>query len=328
VIKPLRELQVVQMACSRASVGQCHSLALDSSGDVYAFGTSTCGALGLTEITQTRPEPIRMTHTTRMVQVACGARHSVFLSEAGHIYSCGDNRYGQLGLDSSAEMTGNITGIPQKVPGVPPARLVTCGDSHTLAVLREPGIFSWGANSSGQCGQGSFKDIKVPARILFPLLPKQEAPFKMVSFSAGAQHTLVAVRLENKLGYVFGFGSNVDGQLGLGRAQEGGDTHFVRPFSIAEIGGKPTREIIMVACAGNHSITLSRTGEVYAFGSNRFGQLGYVPPGGLAKVQEKVKLQDFDGVSNLFEPTRVAPLRVHHVRYVSTSDRHTMVIAA
>ena len=53
--------------------------------------------------------------------------------------------------------------------------------------------------------------------------------------------------------------------------------------------------------------------QVYSFGSNRFGQLGYLPPGGREKANEKIQLSKYDGLSNLFEPTRIVPLRVHHV---------------
>jgi alpha-tubulin suppressor-like RCC1 family protein len=321
IIKPLRSHKVVQLATSPSSLGQAHTLALTSGGDVYAFGTSNCGALGLEHFTQSFPEPIRMTHTVPMIQIACGGRHSVFLAETGEVYATGDNRYGQLGIP---DMIG--TGTVTKVP-VPSMRMVACGENHSLGVLSAGGVYAWGANAAGQCGLEHVVDVKQPAKVRFPMLPKQTAPFDLVSIAGGSQHTLVAVMV-GSASFVLGCGSNVDGQLGLGLPLENGDTHFLAPFPIAGFAGDPSRVIVQVACAGTHSLALARTGETYAFGSNRFGQLGYLPPGGRERASSKVKLTKHDGVSNLWEPTRIDPLRVHHVRYISTSDRHSMVIAA
>jgi len=322
-VKTLRTNNIVQMAASHASIGQAHSLALAADGGVLAFGTSSCGALGLEHVTQSLPEPIRLTYTVPMIQVACGARHSAFLAETGEVYATGDNRHGQLGVP---EFKG-FTGVLQKVENIPKMRLIACGDTHTLGVVATGGVYSWGGNSSGQCGINSTLDAFTPKQIHFPLVPKQEAPFKLVSISAGAMHTLVSVMC-NKQAYVFGFGSNVDGQLGLGPRLDNDDTHRLEPFTISGLCGNPARCCVQVAAAGNHTLALMKTGEVYAFGSNRFGQLGYLPPGARDKLSAKVQLHSLDGVPNFWDPTRIHALRVHHVRYIATSDRHSMVIAA
>merc|ERR1719316_2655705 len=162
IIKPLRAHKVVQLATSPSSLGQAHTLALTSGGDVYAFGTSNCGALGLEHFTQSFPEPIRMTHTVPMIQVACGGRHSLFLAETGEVYATGDNRYGQLGIPG---MVGTGTVLKVEVPSM---RLVACGENHSLAVLSAGGVFSWGANSAGQCGLEHVVDVKQPARVPSP----------------------------------------------------------------------------------------------------------------------------------------------------------------
>ena len=41
-------------------------------------------------------------HAPRLVQVACGGTHTVFLSASGAVYVTGGNRYGQLGLGGTA----------------------------------------------------------------------------------------------------------------------------------------------------------------------------------------------------------------------------------
>jgi len=261
-----------------------------------------------------------MTHTVPMIQIACGSRHSLFLSESGQVYATGDNRHGQLGIPD-VPSTGTVSKVE-----VGPTRLIACGESHSLAVLSAGGVFSWGANSAGQCGLEHVRDQRTPSKVRFPMLPRQTMPFDLLSIAAGSQHTLVAVMV-GEASYVFGCGSHVDGQLGLG-PPDSNNMHFLAPFPIAFFQGNPARVVIQVACAGTHSLALTRSGETFAFGSNRFGQLGYLPPGGRERASEKMKLHEKDGVGNLWEPTRIDPLRVHHVRYIATSDRHSMVIAA
>lgn len=40
-------------------------------------------------------------HAADLVQAACGATHTLLLTQSGKVYSCGNNDFGQLGHDQS-----------------------------------------------------------------------------------------------------------------------------------------------------------------------------------------------------------------------------------
>src|SRR5690348_3742286 len=85
------------------AVGLFHSLALTSSGQLYAFGYNKWGQLGNTSGTGTEnanPVPALVTlpgQTGHVTQIAAGAFHSLALTSSGQLYAFGSNKYGELG---------------------------------------------------------------------------------------------------------------------------------------------------------------------------------------------------------------------------------------
>ncbi|KEG12531.1 hypothetical protein DQ04_01641100 [Trypanosoma grayi] len=81
------------------AAGDSHSLALTSSGLVYGAGSNESGQLGLgTSLT----EAVFFTQIplpSKCVGIAAGPAGSMFACEDGHVYTCGLNDYGQLGLE-------------------------------------------------------------------------------------------------------------------------------------------------------------------------------------------------------------------------------------
>jgi alpha-tubulin suppressor-like RCC1 family protein len=72
-------------------------------------------------------------------------------------------------------------------------------------------------------------------------------------------------------GAVLAFGDNVSGELGS-TADNGTDTAHPNPTTVALPG--QSGPVAQVAVGGNHSLGLTSTGQLYAFGSNDHGQLG------------------------------------------------------
>ncbi|KAG7274406.1 hypothetical protein CRUP_027036 [Coryphaenoides rupestris] len=79
---------------------------------------------------------------SKVIQVACGQDHSLFLTETGKVYACGWGADGQTGLGhhrvSSApeEVGGELSGVSIK-------QISTYGDC-SLAVSRDGRLFGWG----------------------------------------------------------------------------------------------------------------------------------------------------------------------------------------
>ena len=83
------------------------------------------------------------------------------------------------------------------------------------------------------------------------------------AIAAAAHHSLVVTRS----GHLFSFGLGKGGRLGTGS-----EAHCPLPTRV--LGALSSRQVVSVAAAENHSLCVTSCGSVYAFGSNRFGQLG------------------------------------------------------
>ncbi|XP_033239511.1 probable E3 ubiquitin-protein ligase HERC4 isoform X2 [Drosophila pseudoobscura] len=95
-----------------------------------------------------------------VIQIACGSRHSMALTEWDQILSCGDNDCGQVG-----HFTDNdVIELPKILRFLVSKRLVVvvqiaCGNNHSLALTSCGELYSWGYNIYGQLGIQSLKDL-------------------------------------------------------------------------------------------------------------------------------------------------------------------------
>ena len=86
---------------SQISVGGNHSLALDSEGQIYAWGANYNGRLGNGDTTSSNT-PVKVDASGVLAgktisQISAGSVHSLALDSEGQIYAWGANYYGQLG---------------------------------------------------------------------------------------------------------------------------------------------------------------------------------------------------------------------------------------
>jgi len=328
------EMNAVQIATSRSATGQAHTLVLNNDGEVYTFGTSAFGAMGQgPDVKQSAPLLLRMTKSVHIRQIAAGSRYSLLVSDDGAVYTFGENRRGQLGIGPAQKHVDE----PERVLGPltdDPVRLVAVGDEHVIVQTESGGVFSWGANANGQLGNGRISDCAVPTKV--QKLPTQG----LVSMACGAQHTLVVTDDGHK---VWAFGSNTQGQLGQGNRSMNEEKVRVFPALIQTLSNQANRAIVQVVAAANHSLALSKNGEVFSFGSNTFGQLGY-PPGGSVdddnsgappSPNRRQRDDEVDmpralstGTNRLWAPTHIKALGMYHIRVLATADTHTIVLAS
>ena len=113
--------------------------------------------------------------------------------------------------------------------------------------------------------------------------------------------------------YICGFGPG--GRLGTGDQS----TRFT--FTCIYGGGLLNKKIINVALGQNHTITVSSHGEVFSWGNNAYGQLGYSLPTSNTKDDDPVQLLPRQIFGPLKRETVLgcAASRVHSVVHTSTS---------
>ncbi|XP_062256539.1 probable E3 ubiquitin-protein ligase HERC4 isoform X2 [Platichthys flesus] len=166
----------------------------------------------------------------------------------------GNASYGQLGLGGIDEEIVVEPRVCEFFVGKQVCD-VGCGRRHSAFLLQDGTVYTCGCNDLGQLGHE--KSRKRPEQVV--ALDAQI----IVAVSCGESHTLAL----NDKGQLFSWGLGSDGQLGLNNLEE-----CVRvPRNIKSLSDV---QITQVACGYWHSHALSRGGQVFSWGQNRYGQLG------------------------------------------------------
>ncbi len=184
--------------------------------------------------------------------VFAGGTHSLVLKSDGTVRAWGNNSDGQLG-----DGTTTSRPTPVEVPGLSNVIAVSTGAAHTLALKSDGTVWAWGGNDHGQLGDNSTKDRTAPVQVRGETLELSD----IIDISASDDHSL-ALKSD---GTVWAWGSNKDGQLG----DKTGANRSTFAIQVSELS-----EVIAVSAGVKHSLALKKDGDVWAWGSNKYGQLG------------------------------------------------------
>lgn len=140
-------------------------------------------------------------------------------------------------------------------PGAAPVRLGG-GSGHSIGLRGDGRLRAWGANASGQLGDGTF-DVRNDAVDVIGL-------GNVATLSVGSGHAL-AIRAD---GEVWSWGLNNEGQLGSGTTT---DRAIAQP-----VAGLATARAVSASHddLAAYSLVALADGTVRAWGNNRWGQLG------------------------------------------------------
>lgn len=116
-----------------------------------SFGRNQFGQLGQPELkTYEKPTIIPELEDVNIIQAACGRNHSLFLTDSGVVYACGDNKSGQCGIGNST------TQIVQKPTRInyrgPPIIKVGCGAEFSAILDIKGNLHTFGLPEYGQLG--------------------------------------------------------------------------------------------------------------------------------------------------------------------------------
>ena len=129
---------------------------------------------------------------------------------------------------------------------------------HSFVLLSDGSLYSFGKNDHGQLGSHDEISRSIPVEI------SEAFPSPIVKAATGRAHSLVL--LEN--GQLFGCGSNVQGQLGLGENKKDKTQNYLKFTQL------PLENIVDISAGEYFSIVCNTEGLVYTFGSPENGQLG------------------------------------------------------
>eukprot|EP01059_Diplonema_ambulator_P036009 TRINITY_DN8775_c0_g1_i5.p1 TRINITY_DN8775_c0_g1~~TRINITY_DN8775_c0_g1_i5.p1 ORF type:complete len:621 (+),score=231.40 TRINITY_DN8775_c0_g1_i5:995-2857(+) len=207
---PTREPSFTELdvGVRQVSGGLKHVVMVGEDGKVYGWGCNANGQLGLdpAKVPYTyRWTLIKQLAAKKVVKVACGANHTLALTQLGMVFAMGANNHGQLGTT----LTKAQRFEPQPVPKLCLVKDISAGGDASYAVDKTGDLFMWGLNKAGMCGVPEYERQVVEKPMKIPTF--EELSNEVEEVSAGPNHV---VARSGSLLYVFGCGEY--GKLGLG----------------------------------------------------------------------------------------------------------------
>lgn len=248
------------------AAGSNTSFALDSDGVVYAWGRNQIGQLG-TGIAVTSPVPRKLLANAalagkRIVAIDAGYNHTLALCSDGTLLSWGNNLDGQLGIGTTTRSLEAVevdrSGV---LSGKRVVRIVASGN-FSMALCSDGTLAAWGANESGQLGEGTLFDRLSPVEVARSGYLMDRA---VVQITAGESFALAL--LDD--GTLAGWGRNDGGHLG-----DGTSTNRKLPVAAGIGGALAGKTIVQIRAGSQHSLALCSDGTIAGWGPNNTGALG------------------------------------------------------
>ncbi|KAG8934737.1 hypothetical protein FRC02_009318 [Tulasnella sp. 418] len=269
------------------AVGGMHSLVIDELGRVWSWGINDNAALGRITVGHQDPEtnePVDsdvfesqpmvvqslVDENFRAINVAAGDSVSVAIGEKGEVRAWGSFRSsdGLLGFNGrpGAPRTQftpiELHGMSKNI-----IHSVASGTDHVVALDTTGHVFTWGDGQQHQLGRRI-----IERRRLNGLDPERLALRDIVHVASGAWHSFAI----DKEGYVYGWGLNSMGQVGVAPEDQWDETvkvpTIIRALDPEKLGHG--RRVISISGGEHHTLFLLNDGTVYACGRCDGHQLG------------------------------------------------------
>lgn len=219
---------------------------INYAGSLWTWGANDYGALGHNNTTH-RSSPVQV-GSSKWTAISCNRYNTAAIRSDGGLFIWGDNTGGQLG---QADRTHRSS--PVQV-GTSSWTSVSIGESHAVAIRSDGTLWSWGGNTNGQLGVGDNASRSSPVQI--------GSGNSWIFIAAGIRHSY-AIRSDYTL-WSWGWGSNY---------QLGDNTNISRSSPVQVTASDSTVSFVQVS-SDDHTLALSTSGRVYAWGQNQYGQCG------------------------------------------------------
>lgn len=232
--------------------GYYHSIAVDSSGNLWATGSNFKGQLGHREYDTI--DSIFMMDIDNVKKVSRnGQLHTLILKNNGLLYAAGHNSVGQLGTGNTTQLN-SWTHIDIRESGTPVLfKEVYAGYAQSFALDYDGNIWVTGGNTYGELGINGSSDLNIFTKI--------NTLSDIKAIETGNNHS-TALDIHGK---VYTVGRNTFGMIGNGSTGTKVETWYENPTlsNITQIEG-----------GLYHTLALDSSGNLWATGRNHKGQLG------------------------------------------------------
>jgi len=270
----------VSVAC-----GPNHSAVATQQGELFICGDNTTGAVAPFQKDQAiivRPTLVEALGQTVVRQVSCGWDHTAAVSSTGAVLTWGSNEKNQLGHFVAPSAPTKAFCLPKAMSLGPGTRAasVACGDQFTMVLTTRLSMMVCGKPEIAS--HGKTLPSQLPVLVGLPI----------ASVAAGKDHATVLT----VFGIVYAWGSNTSGCCGrpfpknlsspvpIVMPSEGqietplGTVHIpkiVRDGTTMHIADDVA--VVHAACGHDHTVLVTRSGQLLVCGSNAQGQLSLSP---------------------------------------------------
>lgn len=219
---------------------------------LYGVGSNSHGQLGIDSNGQDirSPRAIPLPQAFVPKRITGGANHTLF-TDGVHVYSCGDNKCGQLGRPTKNDHDPTILPIPASSFAPSTCIIdVAAGWDFSLVLVRHLTstlLFGFGSSQYGILEQMSTHPVLISS-----------IPFSQIA--CGVRHALA---LSHDRRTLYAWGDTRHGKLGP-NSSKNRLVSSPTPFWTHD-------EIISIAAGHQHSAVLTSQGAVYIFGRTKYG---------------------------------------------------------
>ena len=268
------------------TAGTSHTCARFSTGGVVCWGLNSSGQLGDGSTTDRQVATAVFGFGSDVSQISAGYAHTCLVqTSTSNVWCFGENMYGALG-DNNAP---NPQSVPVEVFGITTAEAVSSGDRFTCARLSDGVVACWGANNSGNLGNGTTTDSYVPVLV-------SGAPYNASMIDAGgsgiSENFACAVLASG--GQAQCWGTSTEGAIGNGATNQ-----ETTPVNVTGL-----TSVVALTSGLAHACAWTGTCSIKCWGANSQGQLGN---GDLTNHSVPVDIEAFNCSTTDPTPTPVPP---------------------
>ena len=184
--------------------------------------------------------------------ISTGKKYLLALDKDDNIYTWGNNKYGIINNGQSISVV-----IPRKIEsGNKKFKKISTGSRHSLAIDEQDNLYSWGDDTGyrqGILGNGKTGNIITT--------PTKIGNGKYASISTKLNFSLAI----DKEGYIWSWGSNYKGSLGIG------NSNITESLTPIKIDNKKYKHI---SAGYYHSLAIDEDDYLWTWGRNKYGLLG------------------------------------------------------
>ena len=235
----------LQTGVEGIAVGNSHACARLADGSAKCWGWNAYGQLGNGSTTDSKT-PVAVTGLgTGVRTLGAGGYHNCAILTDDSLTCWGHNDQGQLGDGTNAD--SSTPTWPFVISSMANIRRFGLGSSHSCALATNGKVACWGANASGQLGDGTTTGRTSMV----------SSTTGAVNLSGGGSHTCI----QSANGDVNCWGSNASGQLGNGTTTNAKSaTRTSNLTSFVQARARLTTSTLTV---GTHTISTDYAGDTY-----------------------------------------------------------------